>query len=850
MNNNILTVAFGPSRTGQTRKAYQYDYGMVLKFPELSLPAAYEVHFANKETGVDSVTQIGGTNGVSVPDAMFISGDPIYVWIYLHTGQDDGETVYRALVPVVKRARPSDTTPDPVEQSEIDQAIAALNAAVEQTGECADNAEASSSAAFASEQAAAGSATNAHNSEVAAASSAASALASKTSAGQSALNASASEANAAQSADEAEQSAERAEQAADAAGASVTAVADSAGVASTKATEAAASASSALASAGEATTKAEDASASAATASTAAGEAAQSATNAAGSATAASGSASNANAAKLAAQAAQTASEAAQDAAISAKNDAVQAKNDTIAVKDSAVGDIQSAGSAQVGLINAAGSNQVEAVDAKGQEVIASIPADYTWVVNAINDHTSQIYSIGTELIGEIQTANTRYYDLWQAPKQGSVLTFKNVGTINGILGAIKQNGTFQNLIAFTSNVKEGTYTFDEQFKSIGFYGYQTGTVKIAVTGANFDMINENIIKNVNEETLPKFSELSGDNYDLSVIKSANIEEANTRLYNLWLPPAPGTYVVENLGLNFIFGGIKSNGRVVDLAVFNASNPRTQTVTITETLKSIGVRTYATGNVNLKISGKALSRLDKLAGKKVMFFGDSITADENRYRKWLLQNTGMELVESFAVSGATLTNYDDTVMDGIPTYGNHSNTVPNQVQKLINGTYSTVPDIVIVSAGTNDYYGKFSGGLNEAQFAVPDGTISSLAVYIDVDTCDLTTPSGAMRWIYEKIISVYPNTQVFFATPIQRATYPSLFTYLKTKHDTMCAIAERLSCCVIDATYKSGIYSRYENNGASGKYLADGLHPNEAGGKLLAKCYEDEIRGQIHIVET
>lgn len=218
MNNNILTVVFGPSRTGQTRKVYQYDYGMVLRFPELNLPVAYEVHFANKETGVDSVTQIGNADGVSVPDAMFISGEPIYVWIYLHTGEDDGETIYRALVPVVKRARPSDATPDPVQQSEIDQAIAALNAAVEQTGEDADNAEASASAALASEQAAAGSATNAHNSEVAAASSAASALDSKTSAGQSALNASASEANAAQSADDAEQSADRAEQAAATAG--------------------------------------------------------------------------------------------------------------------------------------------------------------------------------------------------------------------------------------------------------------------------------------------------------------------------------------------------------------------------------------------------------------------------------------------------------------------------------------------------------------------------------------------------------------------------------------------------------------------------------------------------------
>ena len=130
--------------------------------------------------------------------------------------------------------------------------------------------------------------------------------------------------------------------------------------------------------------------------------------------------------------------------------------------------------------------------------------ADSKSVGDEINDlkadliqHTSQIYSIGTELSGEIETANLRYYGLWQAPKQGSVLTFKNVGAINGILGATKQDGTFQNLIIFNTSTKEGTYTFEEQFKSIGFYGYQAGTAKILVTGANFDRINESILNNV-----------------------------------------------------------------------------------------------------------------------------------------------------------------------------------------------------------------------------------------------------------------------------------------------------------------------------------------------------------------
>ena len=214
MNNNILSAVFGPSRTGQTRKAYQYDYGMVLKFPELSLPAAYEVHFANKETGVDSVTQIGNADGVSVPDAMFISGDPVYIWIYLHTGQDDGETVYRALIPVVKRSRPSDATPDPVQQSEIDQAIAALNVAMSATSADAASASESATAASNSASAALTSEQNASASASAAAGSASAALASQNAAASSATAAANSASAASASATSAASDADRAEQAA------------------------------------------------------------------------------------------------------------------------------------------------------------------------------------------------------------------------------------------------------------------------------------------------------------------------------------------------------------------------------------------------------------------------------------------------------------------------------------------------------------------------------------------------------------------------------------------------------------------------------------------------------------
>ena len=57
--------------------------------------------------------------------------------------------------------------------------------------------------------------------------------------------------------------------------------------------------------------------------------------------------------------------------------------------------------------------------------------------------------------------------------------------------------------------------------------------------------------------------------------------------------------------------------------------------------------------------------------------------------------------------------------------------------------------------------------------------------------------------------------------------------------------AERMSVGVIDAFYKSGIYSRYEVNGSNGKYLADGLHPNTDGAKVLGKCYSTELKNSL-----
>lgn len=167
MNGNITTAPLGGNRNIKTKPLFQYDYGQVLKIVGVALPAAYEVHFSNQLHGV-ATTQIGNADGVIIPDIYLTTGEPVYAWIYLHTGTDDGETEYTITIPVIQRASISDQEPTPVQQDVITQAIAALNTAVEQTAqdvqdatEAKQDAEEAAGNAYESAVAAAQSAANA-----------------------------------------------------------------------------------------------------------------------------------------------------------------------------------------------------------------------------------------------------------------------------------------------------------------------------------------------------------------------------------------------------------------------------------------------------------------------------------------------------------------------------------------------------------------------------------------------------------------------------------------------------------------------------------------------------------------
>lgn len=133
----MIIAAF---RNGQTRvytkSAYQFDKGQTLIVTGVTLPDTFDVHMANGKEGGLSYSCKGNPEGTPIPDALFVSGEYIYIWIYrteldqegsVHALDYDpeeetiketevgtnvreiGETKYEIIVPIVRRQVPLPT---------------------------------------------------------------------------------------------------------------------------------------------------------------------------------------------------------------------------------------------------------------------------------------------------------------------------------------------------------------------------------------------------------------------------------------------------------------------------------------------------------------------------------------------------------------------------------------------------------------------------------------------------------------------------------------------------------------------------------------------------------------------
>ena len=139
---NVTTASFkkGTLRTTAGHR-WQYDKGQVLQIEGLNLPAAFEVDFSNQQFEGEAEPYIGVNNRVDIPDKFLKSGEAVYAFIYLHEGEDDGETVYRIMIPVEKRPETAEVPePEETQKTVIDGLVVALNNGVNAANEAADSA--------------------------------------------------------------------------------------------------------------------------------------------------------------------------------------------------------------------------------------------------------------------------------------------------------------------------------------------------------------------------------------------------------------------------------------------------------------------------------------------------------------------------------------------------------------------------------------------------------------------------------------------------------------------------------------------------------------------------------------
>ena len=154
MNNIIQAVL--DYRYVNAERAWQYDYGQILRIQGRNLPNAAEVHFSLNETGGDAITKVGvttdGVTEVQVPDELLKNGDTtfnynIYAFVYVEDGTS-GSTEYRIKIPVQVRPKPSDhVAPDNTDTDPFGDAVKAVNNAAERAKTSERNAKASEDAA-------------------------------------------------------------------------------------------------------------------------------------------------------------------------------------------------------------------------------------------------------------------------------------------------------------------------------------------------------------------------------------------------------------------------------------------------------------------------------------------------------------------------------------------------------------------------------------------------------------------------------------------------------------------------------------------------------------------------------
>lgn len=207
----------------------------------------------------------------------------------------------------------------------------------------------------------------------------------------------------------------------------------------------------------------------------------------------------------------------------------------------------------------------------------------------------------------------------------------------------------------------------------------------------------------------------------------------------------------------------------------------------------------------------------QVKGKTIAVLGDSITYGagascvENGYVNVLARISGATVL-NYGISGTRYAKQTKSINMGPDFDRNFCVRVSDMAENA---------DIVLVMGGTNDF------GHGDAPFG-EDGDRTN------------DTFIGSCHQLYSSLIQKYPDSFIAIITPLHRTSELNTVNEiglpcrpLKDYVNKIREIAEYYSLPVIDLYKESGMQPRVEI--IKEKYMPDGLHPSDAGAKVIAE---------------
>ena len=263
---------------------------------------------------------------------------------------------------------------------------------------------------------------------------------------------------------------------------------------------------------------------------------------------------------------------------------------------------------------------------------------------------------------------------------------------------------------------------------------------------------------------------------------------------------------------------------------------------------------------------------------KYLILGDSITAENYSWTNLFARLVNAEKLTNLAVAGAHWNDYyrdgiDVTEIDLSGNFADGSgdtknNVIFNQVLRfaqkitpkgrIISFTHPKtgetftipsdkglgteeieIPNIIIIACGINDATQVGESGVGDFNSIISQTWNEQKRQYL----------FSSIRWAVESLKILAPDARIFLATPLYSTYYTA--EIVDTIRDAIIKMGKYAGCSNPINLSDAGISLLFENHQSNGKYLEDGLHPNNRGRLLLARYYAQNImKGYIYDSEV